>query len=100
MRHRKFFGRDCGLTLWQHTYSRNLRCQIGRLGPLEGGVEDLHHMPVAAAAGLAAKDDANQSDALPFNRRNKIETRGVDITCLDAVCSLIGRQQLVVVLNF
>ena len=57
-------------------------------------------MFVARATASPAKNHADQSDATPFNRGNKVETRGVDISCLDAIGAGIGRQKLVMIAEF
>ena len=54
-------------------------------------------MRVACPAAAPAKDHPDQSYAAPLDRGDKIEARGVDIACLDAVRAGIVRKKLVVI---
>ena len=63
-------------------------------------IQDLHHMAVAAARCFPAKHNANQPNTIAFNRGNKIESRCINIACLDTICAAIFCQKLVMIAVF
>ena len=61
---------------------------LGWFDALELTFQNIHHMGVAAARCFASKYYTNQPYIIPRDGCNKVKTRRVDITCLDAVSAI------------